>query len=85
MTWCSKNIKGNNIFLSPFHDPGIDLALASLCDHMIITVGTYGWWAGWLSGGQVIYYADYPIPGSKIDREFSKEDYYPADWIPLSA
>jgi galactoside 2-L-fucosyltransferase 1/2 len=26
----------------------MDMAILTLCDHIIITVGTYGWWAGFL-------------------------------------
>lgn len=32
-------------------------ALLAACDHAIISIGTFGWWAGWLTGGAVTYYA----------------------------
>ena len=37
-----------------------DLAVLSLCNHTIGSVGTFSWWAGWLAGGEVIMYA-HPI------------------------
>ena len=45
--WCRKNIKAANIVFSVGHSPAVDMAIASLCDHAIITAGSYGWWAAW--------------------------------------
>lgn len=48
---------GNNtdIFITPLDfSAGDDLAAMGLCEHMIITAGTYGWWAAWLAGGDVV-------------------------------
>ena len=80
--WCKDNIIGNNVIFSDFRKAIIDMAVMSLCQHMIITVGTFGWWGGWLSGGIVIYLKDYPRPGSYLAK--SLVDYYPPDWIGMS-
>ncbi|XP_060587992.1 uncharacterized protein LOC132743491 [Ruditapes philippinarum] len=61
-----------------------DLAAMSLCDHMIISVGTFGWWGGWLAGGSVIYFNGYPKPGSEISKYFVKDDFYPPFWIGIT-
>ena len=61
-----------------------DLAILSLCNHTIITVGTFGWWAGWLAGGTVLYYADFPARGSALQQEFNPKDFYPPRWKGLS-
>ena len=37
-----------------------DMAIMSLCDHIIITAFTFGWWGAWLSKGNVVYLHDYP-------------------------
>ena len=58
----------------------------TLCDHTIITAGTFGWWAAWLAGGTVVYLADYPRPRSYMERKvmIRRENYYPPDWIPIA-
>ncbi|XP_076062294.1 uncharacterized protein LOC143037661 [Oratosquilla oratoria] len=33
----------------------IDLAIMSLCDHVITSVGNFGFLGGWLSGGKIFY------------------------------
>ncbi|ELU15309.1 hypothetical protein CAPTEDRAFT_57463, partial [Capitella teleta] len=59
----------------------VDLAILSLCDHVITSTGTYGWWAGWLSAGETVYYANWPRNGSKLDRKVKVEDFFPREWI----
>jgi len=55
MNWCRKNIIGNNVFyLDGARSPVDDLAIASLCDHAIITIGTFGCWVGWFANGVTI-------------------------------
>ncbi|XP_014667527.1 PREDICTED: uncharacterized protein LOC106809082 [Priapulus caudatus] len=62
-------------------DPLVDMCALSDCDHVIMTVGTFGWWAGFLSGGDVIYFAQPTWPGSMYDNELIVEDYYRPEWI----
>jgi galactoside 2-L-fucosyltransferase 1/2 len=52
-----------------------------MCDHSIITSGTYSWWAGWLAGGMVVYYKNFLRPNTTIGNEYNDSDYYPPDWI----
>ena len=63
----------------------VDLAVLSRCNHTIMTVGTFGWWAAWLASGQVVYYANFPRPNSPLATEFSKSkaDYFPPNWVGL--
>ncbi|XP_053406083.1 galactoside alpha-(1,2)-fucosyltransferase 1-like [Mercenaria mercenaria] len=81
--WCRKNIK-RDVKFSSFEDPGYDLALMTLCDHVVVTSGTFGWWGAWLSNRTAVYFNGYPRPGSLLDKSFSREDYYPPNWIGLS-
>ena len=61
-----------------------DFAILLQCQHLIITVGTFGWFAGWLSQGTVVYYSDWPVPGTEIDRQYHIPDYYPPHWVPMA-
>ena len=58
--WCKENFHGEDIYFSPFSTQGHDLALIARCEHMIFTVGTYGWNGAWLGEKKtVIYSKDY--------------------------
>ena len=59
------------VFILPiyFHR-GDDLIALSFCHHSIITGGTYGFWAAYLAGGEVIHDVAYPAG-------CSRSDYYP--------
>ena len=82
--WCRKNIRSSDVTFSEFKDPVLDMAILSMCDHAIITVGTFSLWAGFLSGGTVVYLNDYPRHGSHLERFAPKEIYYPPEWIGIS-
>jgi len=59
-----------------------DLVLMSMCDVVIMTTGTYGWWGAWLANSsKTIYYKNWPRPGSSLYGIFSSEDFFPSDWI----
>ena len=85
INWCKENIADNNTIFSTFKMPIIDMALMTLCHHMIISSGTFSWWCGWFSTGTVIYMMDHPWPGSPISRmpHYAEGFYLPA-WIGMS-
>ncbi|KAL4230180.1 Galactoside 2-alpha-L-fucosyltransferase 2-like [Mactra antiquata] len=65
------------------NEPIHDLALLANCDHVITTVGSYGWWAGFLSQGIVLYYK-YPMKEGTFERtEYNYDDFFPPNWIGL--
>lgn len=83
--WCRDNIKGNDVIFSNATEAIIDLAIMSLCNHCIITGGSFGWWGGWLANGTVIYLKDFPRPGSQLDKKMDlRQNYYPPGWIGMS-
>ncbi|CAF1386498.1 unnamed protein product [Rotaria sordida] len=62
----------SNIFFTPrSFSIGDDIITLSLCEHSIITGGTFGWWTGYLASGEVIHDTMY-ISGCEKD-----EHYYP--------
>ncbi|PVD32102.1 hypothetical protein C0Q70_07530 [Pomacea canaliculata] len=66
--------------------PAVDMMTLASLDHMIMTVGTYGWWASFLNPGITVYYRDFVKPGTFLSRHFSPNgtDYYCPTWIALS-
>lgn len=84
LIWAETNLdEGPDVHYSHETDGSLDLAIMISCDHMIITSGSYSWWAGYLVKGEVIYYAGYPAPNTRIGNLTSKEDYYPPYWTGL--
>jgi galactoside 2-L-fucosyltransferase 1/2 len=61
------------------------MATVTLCDHFIATVGTFSWWAAWLTGGNVTYYKWPAREGTRFRKSFSKDykDHYYPHWIGL--
>ena len=79
--WCRKHMQVANIVFSSGHSPIVDMAIASLCDHAIITVGTFGWWAAWFANGVTITQKNIPINGSNLSKRLRRADHYKPEWI----
>lgn len=72
-----------NVTYSLNNSAGQDMAILSLCDHVIISTGTFGWLAAWYGNGNAIYYSNYPGKGSNLAKKYNASDYYPPHWIPM--
>ncbi|KAK6167453.1 hypothetical protein SNE40_021478 [Patella caerulea] len=86
LAWTNDVLKGQtDAIMVPMGPAHVDLALLSLMDHMIMTVGTYGFWASWFVNGTTIYYKDFTKPGSPFGNQFDKDhfDTIPPSWIGL--
>lgn len=57
----------------------MDLAIMTECDHMIMTIGSFSWWAAWLNGGEVVYFDKPYVPPHKP----LNDDYFLPHWIPM--
>jgi len=71
------------VTLSRSRSPGVDLALLAACDAMIVSTGSFGWWAAWLVNRTTVYYDRWARVGSGFSREFDRSRYFPPRWIPL--
>ncbi|PIC29182.1 hypothetical protein B9Z55_020854 [Caenorhabditis nigoni] len=76
-----------NAFVSR-NSPSDDLLYSKAnCDVVIITSAhsTFGWWMGYLSKGNTVYYTDIKYTNDYIvgTDKFKSEDYYPPHWTPL--
>lgn len=76
-----------NILVEYINHPKRDVIVAILasCDHTITTVGSFGWWIGWLAGGEVTYYKWPAKEGSGLRNQYSQDysDYFYPGWIGL--
>ncbi|XP_061182271.1 galactoside alpha-(1,2)-fucosyltransferase 2-like [Saccostrea echinata] len=87
MKW-SKRALGTekNVYYSIGNSAAEDMALLSLANHTIMSVGTFGWWIGWMARGTSIYYKNIYRAGSDFAEEFrndSIEDFIYPGWIPM--
>jgi galactoside 2-L-fucosyltransferase 1/2 len=87
MTWCRARLPGSDIYFSE-NSVEFDLTLLSMCNHVITSVGTFSWWAGWLCTGTTLYYGVDPPRDSKVQRVSPRLHYYPINdeynnWIPI--
>jgi len=81
--WCRRHVDATQIVFSVGNSPIVDMAIASLCDHAVITVGSYGWWAAWFANGITVTQKGVPRNGSTLAKRLHRDDYYKPDWIGL--
>ncbi|XP_061182543.1 galactoside alpha-(1,2)-fucosyltransferase 2-like [Saccostrea echinata] len=75
-----------NVYYSTGNSAAEDMALLSLANHTIVSVGTFGWWIGWMARGTTIFYKNIFRPGSEFAKEFrnnSIDDFIYPGWIPM--
>ncbi|CAB3401640.1 unnamed protein product [Caenorhabditis bovis] len=56
------------------------------CDSLLITApsSTFGWWLGYISKGQTVYYIDIQQTKDAVSGQMRVEDFYPPSWHKLS-
>jgi galactoside 2-L-fucosyltransferase 1/2 len=89
--WCTKQpqFQRENTHIMEKNHFAIDMAILASCDHMIISMGTFGWWAAYIGpdsrGGMVVYFQNEFVQHHMNNYGFVKlEDYYPPTWLPMT-
>ncbi|XP_075695068.1 galactoside alpha-(1,2)-fucosyltransferase 2-like [Rhinoderma darwinii] len=90
MDWCKKNINnslGDVYFGGDGKEgsPARDFALLAHCNHTIMTIGTFGYWAAYLAGGETIYLTNFTLPDSPYLKIFKYSAAFLPEWIGISA
>ncbi|CAL1534427.1 unnamed protein product [Lymnaea stagnalis] len=83
LTWCHANLNSPDVQILAPGSSMWHFGVLANCDHVIMSGGTYGWWAAWLADGITIYYQKYLVKGTWLFRGVNLQDYYPAKWVPL--
>ncbi|XP_052100850.1 galactoside alpha-(1,2)-fucosyltransferase 2-like isoform X1 [Mytilus californianus] len=87
LNWTSQIIgKEKDIYLTPAGNPAsVDMALLSLTNHTVMTVGTYGWFIAWLTRGITIHYKYPYVNGSGFSKQFHSNysDHFYPGWIAM--
>ena len=82
--WYRKQFHQANVVMSNMTSYLEDFVLMQSCDHMVMTVGTFGWWAAWMTshrGGDVMYYRDPFTVGSSMYHHFNRRSHFPGHWL----
>ncbi|XP_033759338.1 galactoside 2-alpha-L-fucosyltransferase 2-like [Pecten maximus] len=71
VSWAKENIRtAADVFIVEGNTAVMDMAVLSLTNHTIMSVGTFGWWISFLTNGHTVYYK-YPfVPGSPLSEQF---------------
>ena len=84
LEWCKVILNRTNVYFSPMDSANEDFVLMCSCDHMIMTVGTFGWWGAWFTswrGGIVMYYEHPFEKNTFFYKSLSRHDYIPSHWL----
>ena len=76
--WSRNNLKGDDVYFTQnYKEETTELvfAIALSCNHTIMSVGTFGWWMGFLAGGDVIYFKDWI--GGQTKRLYTADEHFP--------
>lgn len=73
-----------SVVFSDGQSAAVDMAVIVQCNAIVISTGSFGWWAAWLANRQTtIYYSMWPRPGSDMSYYFNASKYFPEKWIPM--
>ena len=84
LEWCTANLKRSNVYFSNTAVSTKDFVLMCNCDHMIMTVGTFGWWGAWFTswrGGIAMYYEQPFYKNSTRYQTMNRHDMFPPHWL----
>ncbi len=64
----------------------VDLCVLSMCHKVVMTTGTFSWWAAYLANAtETVYYGRWPRLGSEMDKMMRKDDYFMPEWTAVDA
>ena len=78
--WVTLNLRNEDFILADPASPTVHLSLLTQCDHVIVSLGTFGWWGGYLGGGEVVFYNDCVYPNMTAMKDFKASDYFLPTW-----
>ena len=87
MKWTKQHVTGAHVIYSS-HDYIMDFGILVMSDHIIIGIGTFSWWAGWLCNGTTIHNGVQPPNGTYMATMMANNKWWPPDdeynkWIPM--
>ena len=85
LKWCKYHVNGSDVVFVPENPREVDMCAISMCNHTVMTVGSFGWWGSFLAKGTTIYFSDVARNNSNLRKDFSVDmsDYFYPGWIGL--
>lgn len=89
LEWCKTNLSlgtGLRVVYSEAHSFIFDLALMAACDHHIISVSAFSWWAAWLGArkGQRVIVPPAEQGTGPTGAHFRQDERFPESWEVLT-
>ena len=81
--YIKQNIVGANVLRSTAQSDILEFTLLTLCDHTIMSVGTFSWWAAYLTGGDVVYYREHMPKTGRLANFHNDSQYFLPEWKPM--
>ncbi|GAU94510.1 hypothetical protein RvY_06272 [Ramazzottius varieornatus] len=83
MEYCREVFREDNFIFMDYHESAeVDMALLTLMDYLVLSVGTFGWWGAYLGEAKEIhYYRHWPRNGTVMKAGIQPKDFWPSTWI----
>lgn len=82
--WSRQNLVGFDLHFVENQTSYVDMAVLTRMDHLILSTGTFSFFAGYLSSAQhIIYYKGWPRPGSKYAGMMDLSSFWLPEWIAM--
>ncbi|XP_062606816.1 galactoside alpha-(1,2)-fucosyltransferase 2-like, partial [Saccostrea cucullata] len=70
LKWCKYHINGSDVVFAPESPREVDMCAISMCNHTVMTVGSFGWWGSFLANGTTIYFKNVARNDSSLRKDF---------------
>ena len=91
--WCKRNLRATDVIFTDdldfslypqLHWDVLEMTVLRQTQACIISTGSFSWWIGWLTNAETtIYYSKFPRDDSSLSDGFTRDDYFPEDWIAM--
>jgi galactoside 2-L-fucosyltransferase 1/2 len=73
-----------DLVYSTGHEPMFDMLMLSMCDAVVMSTGSFGWWSAWLANKTTVYYSGWPRKESQLESFYEHGEFFPPDWIGIN-
>ncbi|OQV23956.1 putative Galactoside 2-alpha-L-fucosyltransferase 1 [Hypsibius exemplaris] len=82
LEWCRTVFLDEDVRFVRGSVAAVDMKVLASMEHLIISVGTFGWWSAYLSAAKsVTYYRHWYNKDMESGRRFRPKDFFPPEWI----
>lgn len=85
--WVRSQPVFGGMLISEGHSPAQDLAILAACRYVVVSIGTFGWWGGFLAHRDqqsTVIYDSEPYNAVRVNVDDVKHDFFPPEWVGVS-